>query len=362
MRYSKGWAKFALGLIALSGSIYAHAQMSPRPPTGLCATGAACLSQDSSNVSVGKKWHPGHYVKTQGNHAPSKSGVQSYVNDVTRQLGYTTDSNQIRGALVSYSWGMLEPRRGQYDWSPVYRHLDWLASRGKRLLINVETKCFRTKCETLSPQNLQAENITTNSGFIAPIWRRHVMDQLIAFSNAFAAEFDNHPYVEMVGVGGESCPSFGGVKVPKDYSHKTYANELMRLQNAQSKAYRRTHVHQMINCDPGQQFAAVLESAYQRNLARSSPDSHNDPGAMLFRGRNGAVRDYRGRMPHLTYMSQPNLGGKDSLLPMSNVVRQVNDLGITHIAWITTSKSPNWKGIVSVLESNQIKLTTTLRR
>ena len=360
MRYSKGWARFALGLIALGGSIQAIAQASPKPPSGLCATGVACLSQDSSNISLGKKWNPGHYLKTQGNAAPSVSGQQSYFNDITRQLGQTTSSNQIKGAVVLYSWGSLEPRRGQYNWAPVYSHLNYLASRGKRLIVHVETKCFRSSCPTLAPQNLQGEVVANNSGFIVPVWRSHVMDQLIAFSNAFAAEFDNHPHIEMVGTMGENCTSFGK-NTPKDYSHRAYASQVMRLQDSQSVAFKRTHVFNMINCDPGGEFAAVLENGYRRKLVRSSPDSHNEPGAMLFRGRNGAVRDYRGRMPHMTYMSAPNLGGKDNLLPMSNVARQISDLSITHVAWVSTSSSASWKTILSMLESNQIRVTTTVR-
>ena len=143
-------------VIALLGSLFglvlspsfAVAQQ-PNPPT-LCIEGSA----DCGLVTGGIKWHPGHYVKTQGNPCSDQT---IYFESIQSQLtNYVMSSTEFLGAIVKYGWGALETDNGVYDWSRVYANLDWHAARGKYLIVGVEHKCFGgvDDPEWIVPENL----------------------------------------------------------------------------------------------------------------------------------------------------------------------------------------------------------------
>jgi hypothetical protein len=328
-----------LGSVALLASS-ALAQTRPEPPT-LCADGSqSCDSSDTSNpVSGGKKWNPGHYVKTQG--AMCDSNQDNYFAGVRRNLdNYVVSSDAISGALVIYAWGALETNEGRYDWSRVREHLDWLSARDKHLLLVVSTKCVGTENPEWSvPQNLEGQTETSPTGVTAALWRSSVMDQLIRFWTTFAREFDGHPNLEMVAFGAESCPSWKGEQ-PADYTHEKLLEQQIRLYKAMAGAFKETIVSAPWNCSQGDTIVEGMEAVYRFGLGHTSPDAHDDTGNMVFRGELGAARDYRGKIAHRTIVSQPNLGGKDDILPLSNIQSLIDVGKMTHVAWVLTVDMP----------------------
>ena len=111
---------FLFGL-ALSPS-FAVAQR-PNPPT-LCMDGSA----DCGLVAGGIKWHPGHYLRTQGKHCGDQT---IYFGGIQRDLTNSVmSSTEILGAVVDYGWGALETDKGVYDWSRVYADLNWRSAKG----------------------------------------------------------------------------------------------------------------------------------------------------------------------------------------------------------------------------------------
>jgi hypothetical protein len=201
------------------------AQTKPLPPQSLCVEESANCGQDNDDNSsnpAGKKWNPGHYLKVQGNSA--QADREDYFSSVTRRFARLDDSALLRGAQVKYAWGMLEPSLGVYDWEPVYRHLEYLSDRGKKMILTIDTKCFSSDCTNLAPRDLSSEVFRTSRESptsIVEIWEEKNMDLFIRFWRALGAEFDSHPDVEMI-IGSESTASLAG-EAPANFSKAEYA-------------------------------------------------------------------------------------------------------------------------------------------
>jgi len=316
---------------------WAIAVAQPNPPADLCIEGSPDCGRVDTPPTGGIKWHPGHGIKTQGQ--PCQSDQQGYYNEITSQFSkHLESSDKLTNAYVQYAWGALEHTEGNYDWAPVHAHLDWLEARGKVLIISIQPKCFRTtNTEHIAPDDLEDEVEPTGTGIFVGIWREHVMDRAITFMQAFAAEFDNEPALEAVGWQGENCPSWAGNQ-PADWSTSAYQAQLKRMYAAQAAAFKQTNLFAPINCNPGGIAASLLEEAYRLGIARRSPDAHDDTGQQLFRGEMDAARDYRGLIAHFVVVSQPNLGGKDDILPLSNIQSaHIDRSGITHASWVLSS-------------------------
>jgi hypothetical protein len=286
------------------------------------------------------KWHPGHYVKTQGQHCAMNQDV--YYDGVMRNLNaHVESSDKFRGAYVIYAWGALETDKGVYDWSRVHEHLDWLAATGKHLLVGIEHKCYggMTDPEWLVPENLETAVEPHMEGIIGALWRTEVMDQYLDFVWAFAAEFDSHPNVEMVSFVPETCPGFGSIGLPSGYNNTGYSEQIQRMVSAAALAFGQTAVSVGVNCPMNGEAVNLVEALYQNGLGRAGPDAHAVPGYNVFTGDDGALRDYRGQIPHRVIVSAPNLGGFSNILPLSNIQKLIDDGSVTHAAWVLSSST-----------------------
>lgn len=352
-RFSVVLTLFA-SLAALPG--LAAAQSAPNPPDPFCVEASGCGSSGGGGSPEAKKWNPGHYMKPQGNHA--QSDQSKYYSSVTSQLAKVDDSSEIRGALIGYAWGALEPSNGNYDWGPVYTHLNYLEARGKKLIVSVLIKCFGTDCGRLAPSDLTSEVYVTarqSPTSIVSVWKTENMDRYIRFMEAFAAEFDGHPALEMV-LGAESTPSLGG-ETPANYSKGAYADQLKRMYSAQAEAFRSTNVIANVNFLGGE-VSGLIEHAYQVGAGRGLPDLFDSNGSLVFRGEcagsDCGVRDYRGMIPHLGVISTPTLTGKHDTAVDSpdEIISYGLTNKLTHYAWVTNEGGEDsWSNIISAIES-----------
>jgi hypothetical protein len=277
-------------------------------------------------------------VKTQGQHCAKNQ--DEYFAGVQRNLdAYIQSSDKILGAYVIYGWGALETDKGVYDWSRVYDNLNWLAARGKHLLVAVEHKCYggMDNPEWVVPENLERAVEPHKAGIIGALWRRDVADQYIDFMRAFAAEFDDHPNVEMVSFIPETCPGFGSLKLPADYSTSGYSAQIQRIYNAAAVAFRQTVFAGGVNCPMNGEAVNLIEALYQNGQGRAGPDAHAVVGYKVFKGEDGAARDYRGQIPHRVIVSAPNLGGFSDILPLSKIQSLLDGGSVTHVAWVLSS-------------------------
>ena len=337
---------FAFATLLLSPSLYGEV---PKPPPQICIDNN-CVSA-SMQSGDGKKWHPGHYLKTQG--VSTESGYQE---SVTAQLNKTLGSDLIRGAFISYAWGTLEPSDGKYNWSPVHEHLNWLKAHGKSLIVDLEYKSFGAAgVGSLVPSDLQGSVVigtSSNTSYIAALWRQPEMDRFIRFLRAFAAEFDGDEALELVRTS-ESAPSFQN-GAPADYTSIAYATQLKRMYAVMSSAFVRTNVTASVN-SLNNSAAELIEAAYQLGMGLSSPDAIDDNGARIFRGeqvsgQGTAVRDYRGLAPHEVIASKPTLDGKEGVRVPAEVIGWAVSNKVTHLSWVATlSGERSWAAILDAI-------------
>lgn len=342
-------------LVALIASAPASAQTTPEAPS-LCIEESGNCGSPVTVTAGAKKWNPGHYIKPQGNH--SKADQANYMSAVTSQIAKVNDSPEIKGALIGYAWGAIEPKTGTYDWGPIYTHLNYLSARGKKLMIMVLVKCFHTDCTYLAPSDMKSEVFLTErspSTSIVEVWEEKNMDVFIAMMDALAAEFDGNPAVEMV-MGTESAPSLQG-STPASFTSAGFATQLKRMYSAQAAAFKNTNVIGNVNFLGGQ-VSGLIEHAYQVGAGRGMADIFDSSGGLVFRGECSnnecGVRDYRGQVPHLGIVSDPTLRGKHSAstdTPAEVIAYGVAN-AITHYAWVgNESGEDSWASIVDVIEA-----------
>lgn len=307
-----------------------------------------------------KKWHPGHYHKSQGSW-----NATGYCDIVTSQLTRATESSNLRGEWVVYSWGAIETNDGVYDWSCVDSHVAYMASIGKYLIVDLAYKVFSTSPGNILPADLLSRVVTGTGAQpvqIAPIWETDMADRYIRFLEAFAARYDANPNVEMVQLS-ESAPSFGGGSPSATYSTSALATQLGRIYAAAAAAFDQTIFAPMIN-SLSNQAAGLVETAYGLGLGIGNPDAFDDAGSQIFAGTQVAgqgttVRDYRGLIPREAKASAPVLGGKDDNGPATNIIdwAQLND--VTHLSWVSsvTVAGNTWNAILAAIAADPILFT-----
>ena len=78
---------------------------------------------------VSKRWHPGHYLKTQGDHSnPDQNAYLDPILNGAAGISRAHSFAGFQGAVVFFSWGHLEPTVGNYDWAAVDTVLNRLSS------------------------------------------------------------------------------------------------------------------------------------------------------------------------------------------------------------------------------------------
>jgi len=296
---------------------------------------------------AGRKWYPGHYVKTQGNHADKDQA--DYMAGVLKKCA--DEAQQVTGAYVAFGWGMIEQARGIYNFSQVDEVLG--ALNGKKLILDLPYKSFSSDTTYLAPDYLQNEvHQTTRVGTsIIRVWDPNVMDDYIDLISAVADRYDGHPDVSLV-TWSESAPSLRGDR-PSGYSPANLADELIRLYHNASSVFHKTPVTAMINFLSGQ-TGRLVQNAYDLGLGRSGPDLRDE-------GAFSDVRDLglTGKMPHMAIWSHSaaNDGNGDTDNP-ADALSWALKQGVTHLAWVSSfSGEDSWENILAAIEGSDLHNT-----
>lgn len=371
LRVASKMAQLVATLIFLVAPLQANAQGAPKPPEQLCIDGtAACNAAAVINPGV-KKWHPGHYLKIQGQ--PADNDQNDYWNGALNTINSKMDNDPlIRGIHIGFAWGVLEPTQGQYDWSRMREILDLVGASGKYVLAQIQTKGFGSSPTGYEmPADLAGANlVTSNSGRVATLWRDgsgdtdDVMGRYITFMQAFAAEFDDHPALEIV-MPAESAPSFGGSCdcSPSDYSVDKLATEYERLYAAMPAVWVQTNFASNLNSLGGtggsNAIPRLMEASYQAGIMTGGPDAKSTIAYESFEGiANGPVpiaRDYRGQMGSIYAVSQDVMGATrgDNDEDPPEVILHEQDHMTTHLSWISgLSGQKSWSSILQAINDN----------
>lgn len=239
----------------------------PLPPTNICIDDVC----PSAAAAGSKKWNPGHYVRPDEQFWNSKRASRYAVYDTIR------DVPQVRGAAFIVNWGMVENARGVYDWTQVDAEVNYLASMGKKAILDLWYLGFSGTVPG-TPQGSDnryvgdylindgcAANVSYG-GYGARLDIPKCMDRWIAFIQAVAARYDSNPNVESVHISETSTSMVG-------QDNDSLATQWLRLPPVLRAAFNRTHtvIHNnfLVSVDKSR---ALTASMVQNGIGMGGPD------------------------------------------------------------------------------------------
>jgi len=206
------------------------------------------------------------------------------------------DTKAIEGAQVVYSWRQLEPEKDAYDFSPIREDLAFLASRGKKLFIQLQDVTFSEARINVPPYLLRDpiynggaarqyeyegddEAHARVSGWMARRWDPAVQERFHKLLFALGKEFDGR--IEGINFA-ESSVGVGtsGRLFPTGFSFEIYRDAIITNMKVLKRAFPRSVAMQYGNFMPGEwrptndkgYLRAVYEAAKKSNVGVGGPD------------------------------------------------------------------------------------------
>jgi len=364
-RHSPG--PLPLTVLWMSGVVAAAV---PNAPPQLCVnnicSAAPTLTPPVSATQTQVKWHPGHYMLS--NEADRSADGQTASKRYEQGLVVAAGPNVVGWAGV-YTWDILEPTKGNYDFSHI--DADIAALSGKRIIIGIVTGY--SPSNHLPPYILNDASygpspnagqygfwtIYSGAGVIGAKWRSSVNSRWIALIKALGARYDSNPLVEAIVDHDETAWNLDG---GSDYSIAGFRAQWDALGTAAAAALPTTNFVQQHNWVQGgsiQDSADFTQDAYTRRVAFGGPDifgystAHSNPAYVwsqgAFMGGAGTTpgTDYRGKMAAIHDVQSPELtGGLGTYTPQDIFNFADGDLHVDHILWnyVGGTGPGNWNG------------------
>lgn len=240
------------------------------------------LGAVAASDSTAVKWHPGHYYIIKG----SRKNNTEYLSQVYSELDATP---ALKGMMIRYFWMDLEDSEGVYDFSSIDKRLAELTARGKRLVIQVQTKSFNGR--QVVPNYLKTaeyeggEFYTSDYGSTQirgrniKLWNLQVRDRLIALFKAMGERYNSHPNFEGISMietaMGNPKEPLSIAQVAEFYNNKIIVHQQMRL------FFPNTMTIQEVNY-PRSILASFVGSLKDIGTALSSPDTFIEEEGLLY--------------------------------------------------------------------------------
>ncbi|PSJ17957.1 glycoside hydrolase [Nitrosomonas supralitoralis] len=241
-------------------------------------SGAVAATSDPTAV----KWHPGHYYIIRG----SQKNNATYLSQVYSELKATP---ALKGMMIRYFWNDLEKSKGVYDFSSIDKRLAELSSRGKRLVIQVQTKSFNKR--QVVPNYMKTAEYEGGefdisdygnkvvTGRNIKLWNLQVQNRLTALFRAMGKRYNSHPYFEGISMiesaMGEPIKPLTKTQVTNFYNNKIIVQKQMRL------FFPNTMTIQEVNY-PRPILASFVGRLKNIGTALSSPDTFIEEKGLLF--------------------------------------------------------------------------------
>ena len=230
------------------------------------------------------------------------------------------ETKAIEGAQVAYSWRQLEPQKDQYDFSVIREDLAFLASKGKRLFVQLQDVTF-SESRINVPRYLlneaqynggadkqyqvkaNDEEHAVHEGWMARRWDPAVQERFHKMLFALGKEFDGR--IEGINFA-ETSGGFGisGRLFPKGFSFEIYRDAIITNMKALRQAFPKSVVIQYANFMPGEwrpeEDKGYLRAVYK--AARELKVGVGGPDLLPYRpGQLGSsyplIREVAGRVP-----------------------------------------------------------------
>jgi hypothetical protein len=230
------------------------------------------------------------------------------------------ETKAVEGAQVAYSWRQLEPGKDEYEFDIIREDLAFLASKGKRLFVQIQDVTF-------SPTRINAPRYLLNDtqynggadkqyripgddeeravhlGWVSRRWDPAVRERFHKLLNALGREFDGR----IAGINfEESSVTFGdsGRLHPKGFTPEIYRDALITNMGALKRAFPESVAMQYANFMPGEwrptndkgYLVAVYRAAKELKVGVGGPDlMPHRPGQM--KSSYPLLRDAAGVVP-----------------------------------------------------------------
>ena len=358
---------------------------SPRKSLLAICSFAALLSAFATPVAFAQiKWNPGHYMLLyRGDlNDPDPQVANDAMTDAAIEI---ENEPNIEGIKARWYWRYVEPNDlGVYDWSRIDHALTECGSRGKRLVIGIETEKFgggfsETEARKLLPDYIIDDSVYYGGGtesyyqlqtvsLAAKTYVPEITTRYIAMMKAMAAHLSTHTYfsyLEAVYAGQEETAP--GTTLPSGVQN-LYTSERARMGAEIVTAFPTTTVIQGFNFIPGNgteadeavRYPKFMQHIELNRLAIGGPDifgvvpAEEDytPAQETLFGLIGGT-DYRGRVPVMFDIQRATL---ERGTPSLDLVFEVayNRLRSSHIFWgrrDDTGDGAQWPEILAFIQS-----------
>lgn len=206
------------------------------------------------------------------------------------------DVKAVEGAQVAYSWNQLEPGKDEYEFGAIREDLAFLASKGKRLFVQIQDVTFSPAFKGVPRYLLNEsrynggadrqydikdgdEEHAVAAGWAARRWDAAVQERFHKLLDALGREFDGR----VAGVNlAETSVTFGmsGRLHPKGFTPEAYRDGIITNMKALKRAFRKSVVIQYANFMPGEwrptddkgYLVAVYRAAKELKVGVGGPD------------------------------------------------------------------------------------------
>jgi len=216
--------------------------------------------------------------------------------ETIREASSFFDTQALEGAQVTYSWRQLEPGKDEYDFGAIREDLAFLASKGKKLFIQIQDVTF-SESRINVPRYLlrdalynggadkqyqidgDDEEHATVEGWMARRWDPAVQERFGKLLTALGKEFDGR--IEGINFA-ETAIGVGrtGRLFPKGFTFDIYRDAIITNMKALKRAFPKSVTMQYANFMPGEwlpgddhgYLRAVYRAAKELKVGVGGPD------------------------------------------------------------------------------------------
>ena len=228
-------------------------------------------TKSSSDSSLIKKYHPGHYISVTPD-AQSKK-------DILDAIGSPHHHKGVMGIQKRYKWSSLETSLGVYDFSEIKSDLDLLAEQGKFLVVFIVDKSFIDSNPL--PLYLQekysiplSKTSKSGAGFISKRWDPYVISRFKALFEQLGKAFDHHPAFEGVAMQESSLGLDKSTLGVHSYTPEKYRDALIQILTGAAQSFSSSQVFWYMNylSENNKYISEVAEAVAQVGVSMGGPD------------------------------------------------------------------------------------------
>ncbi len=320
--------------------------------TSADACGASAAMGLPAASSSARKFNAGHWI-VMGRGADSISLMSQSIKP------------GVVGLVKRYTWRVLEPSQGKYEFSGIKADLAWAASAGMHLIFIIEDKTFTMErpdpsyLDNLTPRNIAG-------GYTIVRWNPTVVTRFNALVKALGAQFDSNRNFEGIatqetslGMDSKTLNAFG-------YTPQKYRDSYINTLTASTVSLRTSRVFWFMNFLVGDQayIGSIASAVAAKGVVMGGPDVWPDnkslqskvyPFYSQFAGKMplfGQVEDVCYHEPHMTKGFHTKYWTMPELFSYARTNMHVNYMFWVRVTKATPSGSYTWLNALPVISGS----------